>query len=1013
MVENVQRKVTLIASMLIIAALCMILPENPFRLGLDLQGGTRLLYRFDFDKAVAEGTIRPEELQNKPRLLQEFIDITRNRIDPTGTLDASIRPQGEDRVVIELPGTALASASANAPLSMTLAADARDYLILDGADEALLEAFPSSGGVISIGAERIAYGSRSGNQLNDLDRGFSTTTAAAHEPPAMVRLVSSDAVLNAIENTGQLRFYIGATISDPYFQQSGTDYQQELDKVNAWITANPDTPITEFNRLSRADGGAPERLKWFPHHIKSGEDFTEIQERLAPLLLPDRAEWQFSGDDLQTLGVTTDQAGLPAVSFDMAGPRKLDFGEFTGTNKDGLMGIVLNAEIVTLATINERLPGSGIINGGARGFKISEVNEMVTLLRSGSLKIKPILEERERVGATLGKDNVQAGFLSIIVGLAAVLVFISVYYRKLGLFAATSLLFNLVLLMGAMAFMRATLTLPGIAGIILTVGMAVDANILIYERMREESKRGAKVLLSAKNGFEKALSTIIDANLTTFITAAVLFKIGSGPVRGFATTLMIGIITSVFSALVLTRLLVHVSIEKGTKNFSMSKLVGDTKIAFMEKAKLAMPASLLLIVAGVTYFISMPDAQKLSIDFLGGFTVTVRTEEPQTKETIETAIGTIEGQVANATVTEVLSSGEGDLYKMFRITYKSADASAEAAEGGETISKTGESEIRNALKAYLQNGPIDLSLAASATGTTATGKLYFEESHSTEQIRSVLAGSGLTDIQVESQSESDSVNVYSFTAAATADKSETVLVPLIDGLFHGKADSAGIEYVLADPIPESSIIGASVVGQLRDRAILAILVSLFFVVLYIRARFAEYSYGFAAVAALVHDVLMTLGVLAVTITLFPAMAVEISLPMVAAFLTIIGYSLNDTIVVFDRIRENLPRMKGSLSEIVNISLNQTLSRTFLTSITTLLTVVILLAFNVTRGGVLAGFAFALTFGVVVGTYSSIFIACPVFLWLEQRSRDKADAEPKSEAGPANKTLEDAEAAVTS
>ncbi len=1013
MVENVQRKITLIAALLIVAALCLIVPEQPFRLGLDLQGGTRLLYRFDFEKAVADGTIDERELQNKPLLLQEFINITRNRLDKTGTLDLSIRPQGEDRVVIELPGTALASANAQGKLKAPLAANAK-FLVLQDMAPAEIEAFPSTGGVISIGAERIAYGSRTDTQLNDLERGFSATSPAEHVVEANVRLVSSDAILNAIENTGQLRFYLGASVADPFFTQNGTDYQTQLSQVTAWIAANPSTPISEYNSLSQADGGAPERLKWFPHHVKSSESFTPIETRLAPLLIPTKPEENFSGDDLKTTGVSVDNVGLPAVSFQMADDRALDFGNFTENHKNELMGIVLNDEIVTLATINERLNGGGIINGGARGFKIAEVNEMVTLLRSGSLKIKPILEERERVGATLGHDNVYAGFISIIIGLAAVLVFIAIYYRKLGLFAAVSLLFNLVLLMGAMAFMQATLTLPGIAGIILTVGMAVDANILIYERMREETKRGAKILLAAKNGFDKALSTIIDANLTTFITAAVLFKIGSGPVRGFATTLMIGIVTSVFAALVLTRLLVHISIEGGTKKFSMSEFVGDTKIAFMKKAKGAIAVSLILIVAGVGYFISLPDNVKLSIDFLGGFTVTARTEAPQTKATIEQGINTIEGQVARATVAPILSSAAGDdKYTMFRITYKSSGADSEEATGGESIAKTGETEIRHALASILQKGPIDLTIAQETGGRRANGALYFEEVHSPAEISAVMAGTGLTDIQVQTVRESEAVSVYSFTAGATADKTATVLVPLIDGLFHNLKDGTGTDYVLANPIPESSIIGASVVGQLRDSALLAILVSLFFVVLYIRARFAEYSYGFAAVAALTHDVLMTLGVLAVTLTLFPALEVEISLPMVAAFLTIIGYSLNDTIVVFDRIRENMPRMKMSLSEVIDASINQTLSRTLLTSVTTLLTVVILLAFNVTRGGVLAGFAFALTFGVVVGTYSSIFIACPVFLWLEQRARDKADGAPAVDSKETNKALEEAEAAVGS
>ncbi|MCL4153698.1 UNVERIFIED_CONTAM: hypothetical protein GTU68_041771, partial [Idotea baltica] len=249
--------------------------------------------------------------------------------------------------------------------------------------------------------------------------------------------------------------------------------------------------------------------------------------------------------------------GWPAVALTMGTDKEFAFGGFTEAHKGDGMAIVLNDVIVSIATINGRLGSNFIISGGTGGFTEAEVLEMVQVLKSGSLIMKPELQEAERVGAKLGDEYVKRGLTSALVGLVLVLVFMMVYYRKLGIFAATSLVCALVMLMGGMAFLRATLTLPGVAGIILTVGMAVDANILIYERIREELARGRKLPQAVENGFARAFVTIIDANLTTFITGFILYSQGTGPVRGFATTLMIGIVTAVFAALVVTRVMVE------------------------------------------------------------------------------------------------------------------------------------------------------------------------------------------------------------------------------------------------------------------------------------------------------------------------------------------------------------------------------------------------------------------------------------------------------------------------
>ena len=333
----------------------------------------------------------------------------------------------------------------------------------------------------------------------------------------------------------------------------------------------------------------------------------------------------------------------------------------------------------------------------------------------------------------------------------------------------------------------------------------------------------------------------------------------------------------------------------------------------------------------------------------------------------------------SAEVKPILASGNAETgYEKFRITFKGqgeGDANLGAGDAGEA-------QIAEALISVLMEDPVTISVADG----TISGVLRLEQGHPVEDIRDVLLAGNLSDLVVTANATS--LGTYEFTATAGPTDRPESLSTLIEGLFRDKVDSTGTAMHLALAIPEKSSVGAQVVGELRDQAIIAILVSLFAIVLYIRARFAEYSYGFAAVAALVHDVLITLGVLAVCIK-FDLLGAEISLPMIAAFLTIIGYSLNDTIVLFDRIRENRPRLKGSLQDILHISINQTLSRTLLTSMTTLMTVALLFGFNFGTGSVLESFAFALIIGVLVGTYSSIFIASPVFLFLENRSAAKA------------------------
>ena len=976
MIENVGRKLVLIGALLGAALLLLLIPDRPIRMGLDIAGGTRLVYRFDLEGARAQGQIGPNETDEE--VISQTIEIIRERVDPDGVREPVIRRAGSDRIEIQLPGGVdLQSSVAPLSLAQDVTAAGAGVILLSG-EPAELAGFPGGGGTIRIGAEDIRYDERVGAELRGIERGAEGTTPAAHSTDEEVALVSDDSIKNAIENLGDLRFYPVAVDTD--FSARGADRTAEDAKLRAWLERpeNAAAPIAAFNAISAPDGGAADGIEWFPMRgTEQTAAMTPLERFEAGLFLPmaeTPEEWTFTGADLDRVFRTQDQFGTPAVGFEMGASARIAFGDFTGEYKGRRVAIVLNDEVVTAPNIEQPLYGQSQISGQ---FTDREVAEMVTVLRSGSLLVKPVLDEQEKVGATLGEQYVRRGLLGGLVALGLTFLFMAFYYRKLGLFACAALAANLILLMGVMVVLQATLTLPGIAGIILTVGMAVDANILIFDRIREEGEKGRKPIQAAKDGFANALSAIIDANVTTFLTAAILKYVGTGPVRGFATTLMIGIATSMFAALVITRVLVHLQIEKGVERWSMARWLADAKYDFMKFAKPALTMSAIAVVAGTALFLVIPDQDKLGIDFTGGARVKIRTEDALSVDEVRERVAGIPGSIGQtAEVAALPVSRDGDGYREFAITFKTSPSQ----EGTDSASATiFSSEVRLALGDIIQRGPIYTNVVDGA----AELDLYFEDDHRPEEVQEQLAGIGLTDLAVAKRG--DQGNVFTVTGTAQPGVEGSTLRALAQRAFAGEKDSSGQPFTFAEPMPEASVIGAQVVGELRDSAIRAILISIFLVVMYIRVRFAEYSYGFAAVAAVVHDVLITLGAVAVMVKL-PFVQVEMNLTLIAAFLTILGYSLNDTIVIFDRVRENLPRVKGSLSEVVNLSINQTLSRTIVTTITTLLSVIVVLCFNFGTGNALEGFMLALAVGILSGTYSTIFIACPLLVWFENRAQ---------------------------
>lgn len=750
------------------------------------------------------------------------------------------------------------------------------------------------------------------------------------------------------------------------------DLDQERQKLDVWRSVNPGLGIAFFADVPPAEGGPTPGLRWFP--IGKEEDGSPRSSvggpgrgwtDFAPVRMEEHLEtgedrFVFRGSDLASVRASTGPTGEHAVAFEFVAGRRHDFEEYTEAHQGRQLAILLNGELSSAPVIQSVLPGGGQISGGGRfGFSIEEVRELTTILESGSLRLVPELRSEQLIGPSLGADSIKVSRRSGMLSLGFIMAFLLVIYRQLGVLSACSLILNLCLVMGGLAFFGATLTLPGLAGIILTIGMAVDANILIFERIREERDSGRDVAQAFKNGFERAATTIVDANLTTLITALILFQVGTGPVRGFAVTLAIGILTSVFSALVITKLVCHLLVGAGAfENLRMTRLVGRTRIPFLNFRLPAAALSLVAIVAGLSLFVTR-GTENFGIDFHGGQQVRFRLSAPM-------AIGELRGVAAGLWDSPVVNEVRGT----------AADGTALPAGVSDQFvvkvaRRAGQAEIdmvtdlRSALGERLR--PSGISSVSVTEDGSLTLSIHLETPPPTGALMSLATAAGIADPTLE------------MTGPLTWTLSGRVPTQIgtgISDVLLGEASGVGVR--LSDPFPEVTEIGERLVQEHRDKAILALFFSLVAIVLYIRVRFLEYSYGFAAVCALVHDVLMTLGAIAAAAH-FGLVDVEIDLAMIAAFLTIIGYSLNDTIVVFDRIRENLPRTDGSFSEVINLSINQTLGRTVLTSITTLLVVVTLLVFNRGMENLIEGFAFAMVVGVFVGTYSSIFVASPLLI----------------------------------
>jgi SecD/SecF fusion protein len=603
---------------------------------------------------------------------------------------------------------------------------------------------------------------------------------------------------------------------------------------------------------------------------------------------------KLTGEAISDARQDFDEYARPSISMTMnaAGTktwRKMT-SDASNKNPKGRIAIVLDKYVYSAPSVINEIPnGNSQITGN---FTIEEAKDLANVLKAGALPAPTRIVEQAIVGATLGKAAQAQGVISMLSGLAIVVIFMVAYYAKGGLVANMALIFNIFFVLGILAQLKSALTLPGIAGIVLTMGMAVDANVLIFERIREELRNGAKLKEAVSLGYKKAFSSIFDSNVTTFLTAAMLYWLGQGPIKGFAITLMVGIATSFFSAVYISRVVVEYLTRKGDESkvsfkSPLSKgVASELKINFIGLRKKAYIFSAAVIIIGMALVFTQ--GLNLGVDFKGGRSYVVSFNKPVEATEMKLALTQSFGGVS----TEVKNYGSNNVMKV-TTSWMIDDDSDEADD-----------QVRDALISGLES--------------------Y----------------SGLSFIEDDSK---------------------------VDDQHFSIGGSSKVGATIADDIKKSSL----------EAGIFSVLV----IFLYIFVRFRKWQFSSGAIIAIVHDVLFVFSIFAIA-KLF-GIQFEVDQVFVAALLTIIGYSINDTVIIFDRIRENLGLgLSADKVKIFNTAINSTLNRTLITSGTTLIVVTVLLIFG---GEVLRGFSFALFVGILIGTYSSVFIAAPSVLEFDKRS----------------------------
>jgi len=806
-------------------------------------------------------------------------NVLRNRIDRFGVVQLNIQKlERQGRILVELPGvkepervTKLLTGTANLEFWTTYqGAEAWNYL--DQANAQLANIMAAESAVDGPEAEEEAPADQAEEEdlldlsedellldtsgldlLSDLD---SAGTLSDQEAQFMRENPLLAVLTPYVDN--QRQFIRGSTV--------GVVMLKDTAKVNEYLA------IPQIRQLFPSD------MEFAWHFQPDGGDQQFI--RLHALKATRNGQPAMDGKYVTDARTGTDPyTGQFNVSMNMNAEGAKRWANLTRENVNQAIAIVLDGLVYSAPNVSEEIKGgSSSISGD---FSQSDADDLGNILKSGKMPARARIESSEVIGPSLGAKSVQDGLNSFLIAFAVVLFYMIFYYsRRAGLVADIALMANMFFLMGVLASLQAVLTLPGIAGIVLTIGMSVDANVLIYERIREELAAGKNMKTAIKDGYKNAYSAIFDAQITTFLTGLILFFFGTGPIKGFATTLVIGILTSLFSAIILTRLIYEGMVARG-KTITFDTKVSrnafqNTKIDFLSKRKVAYVISGIIILAGIGSLATR--GLNLGVDFSGGRNYVIAfNQEVETEE------------------------------------------------------------VQNRLTAAFGEAPQVITYGNKSTVRVSTKYLINDDSP-------------MVDSTIKAQM---------FESLQPYLGSEASLEEFVNG---------------QDYIISAHKVGPTIADDIQRTAVIVIFASLLIIFLYILARFRNWQFGLGALAALVHDVMLVIGLFSLLHGIMP-FSLELDQSFIAAILTVVGYSINDTVVVFDRIREFVGlQRKRERKEIFNTALNSTLSRTFSTSMSTFF---VLLAIFIFGGDVIRGFTFALLIGVVVGTYSSLFIATPV------------------------------------
>lgn len=813
-------------------------PEG-LRLGLDLQGGMHLVLRVNLDKAQ-EDSLELAATELKDLLKEQGISAVRTKSEPgvvLFTLPNSSAVDTVNRVVKdsfpEINVKVEAREGSFPKITVTLKSSEIDYIRTHAVEQSL-----------EIIRNRIdQFGVAEPVIIRQGEAEIVVQLPGVKDPKRALKLLGE---------TAQLEFKRVADAAGLNISQLAAESLAAGQWDGTWTSHEE---VAKLNRALQNRLPADTRI-----YIEKDSDSQTGKAIIRPILLD--SQILMTGEMVKNAQVRiSNQFNEPYVSIDFTSKGGRVFAKLTEENVGKRMAIVLDDVVRSAPVIREKiLGGSAQISGS---FSHEEAADLAIVLRVGALPAPVDIIQNMTVGASLGQDSINKGMTSGLFGALIVLAFMAVYYRLSGIIANTALILNILFLFTGLAILNATLTLPGIAGIILSIGMAVDANVLIFERMREEYSLGKSVKSSVDGGFGKAFWTIVDSQVTTLITAMALFMFGTGPIKGFAITLSLGIIFNLFTALFCSRLIFDTLYSfRSLKKLNFLQFVKKPNLDFMRLRTIAFGVSGVLVAIGLIAFIQIARGKaNMGVDFSGGSLLQYKATSDFTMDEVRKVFGA--NDFKNANLQEV----EGEHRLIVKIK-KSEEVVGDLSEQISTLLKTD------------------------------------------------MADKGFT---LESQSE----------------------------------------------------IGSSVSAVLRNKAIQAIFISLLGVIIYLAMRF-DIRFGLAAAIATFHDVIVVLGICWL-------LNVEITLLIVTALLTLAGYSLNDSVVVFDRIRENMQKSEDhSLLQQINNSINEVMSRTFVTSLTTAMVLLALFFFG---GSVIHNFSLALLMGVLVGTYSSIFIASPVLsLW---------------------------------